>query len=92
MARYSRSSSRVWMPGRLLVGPLDHLDPQVALRVGVGGAELGAVQADQVDGPPAAGQPDVLADLGDRADLRVLAVVAGDEQHVLLGRRRRPRW
>ena len=35
-------------------------------------------------GPAAAGQADALADLGDRADLRVLALVPRDEQHALL--------
>ena len=69
---------------RLLVGALDDLDAQVPLRVGVGGAELGAVQAVQGDGAAAAGHADALADLGDRADLRVLAFVARDEQHALL--------
>ena len=69
---------------RLLVGPLDDLDPEVALRVGVGGAELGAVQAVQVHGAAAAGHAHALAHLGDRADLRVRAFVARDEQHALL--------
>ena len=50
----------------------------------MGGAERGAVQAGQGDGGAAAGQADVVADLGDRPDLGVLALVAGDEEHALL--------
>ena len=69
---------------RLLVGPLVDLDPEVPLRVGVRGAELGAVQALEGDGAAAAGHADALADLGDGADLRVLALVPRDEQHALL--------
>ena len=83
-ARYSRSSSRVLTRGRLLVGPLVDLDAQAALRVGVGGAGDAAVQAGQADGAAAAGQADAVADLGDGADLRVLALVARHEQHALL--------
>ena len=69
---------------RLLVGPLGDLDPEVPLRVGVRRAELGAVQAGEVHRPAAAGHADALADLGDRAHLRVLALVPRDEQHLLL--------
>ena len=50
----------------------------------MGGAELGAVEAGQLDGPPAAGHADVLADFGDGSDLGVLALVPGNEQHALL--------
>ena len=84
VARYSRLELAGLDARRLLVGPLDDLDAEVALRVGVGGAELGAVQAVQVHGPAAAGHAHALADLGDRADLGVRAVVARDEQHALL--------
>ena len=84
VARYSRLELAGLDARRLLVGPLDDLDPEVALRVGVGGAELGAVQAVQGHGAAAAGHAHALADLGDGADLRVLALVARDEQHALL--------
>ena len=43
-----------------------------------------AVEAGQRNGAPAAGQADAVADLGDRADLGVLALVPGHEQHALL--------
>jgi hypothetical protein len=42
------------------------------------------VEADEVDGAAAAGHADVLAHLGDGADLRILTLVARDEQHTLL--------
>ena len=71
-------------PGGSSSGRSIDLDPQAALRVGVGGAELGPVQAVEVDGAAAAGHADALAHLGDGADLRVLALVARDEQHALL--------
>ena len=48
------------------------------------GAELGAVEADEVDGPAAARHADALADFGDGAHLGVLAVVARNEQNLLL--------
>ena len=70
--------------GRLLVGPLGHLDPEVPLRIGVRGAELGAVEALEGHGAAAAGHADAVADLGDGAHLGVLALVPRDEQHALL--------
>ena len=69
---------------RRLVGPLVDLDAQAARGVRLGGADDAAVQAGQRDGATAAGQADALADLGDGADLRVLALVPGHEQHALL--------
>ena len=47
----------------------------------MGGADDGAVQAGQGDGAAAAGEADALVDLGDGADLRVLLLVLGHEQH-----------
>ena len=38
----------------------------------------------ELDGAAAAGQPDLVADLGDGADLRVRVLVARHEQHALL--------
>ena len=84
VARYSVSSSRVWTRGGSSSGRSVDLDPEVPLRVGVGRAELGAVQALEVDRPAAAGHAHALAHLGDGADLRVLALVPRDEQHALL--------
>jgi hypothetical protein len=42
------------------------------------------VQAFERDGARAAGQADALGHASDRADLRVVAVVTRDEQHLLL--------
>ena len=70
--------------GRLLVGPLLDLDEEAALRVGGRRAGDAAVQAVQRDGAAAAGEADAVGDLGDGADLRVLVVVLGHEQHALL--------
>ena len=83
-ARYSRSSSRVLTPGGSSSGCSSHLDPEPALRIGVGGAGDSAVQADETDGRAAAGQAHALGDLGDRADLCVLALVPRHEQDALL--------
>jgi hypothetical protein len=69
---------------RLDVRTLFHLDAETSPRVGVGGARDSAVQADDIDGRTGAGQAHALSDLGDRADLRVLAFVAGHEQDALL--------
>ena len=69
---------------RLLVGTLHDLDPEVALRIGVGGAELGPMQAVQGHCAAAAGHAHALAHLGNRADLRVRAFMARYEQHALL--------
>ena len=64
----------------LLVG----LDEEAAAGVGLGGAGDGAVQAVQGHGVAAAGQPHLVGHLGHGADLRVLALVLGHEQHALL--------
>ena len=69
---------------RRLVGPLLGLDEQTALGVALGRARDRAVQAVQRDGRAAAGQPDTIRHLGDGADLRVLALVLGHEEHALL--------
>ena len=70
--------------GRLLVGPLLDLDEETPLRVGGRCARDAAVQAVQCDGTTAAGEPNAVGDLGDGADLRVLVLVLGHEQHALL--------
>ena len=49
-----------------------------------GGAGDAAVQALEGDGATSAGQADAVRHLGDGADLRVLVVVLGHEQHALL--------
>ena len=50
----------------------------------LGGAGDAAVEAVQRDGLDAAGQADVVGDLGDGADGRELGLVPGHEQHALL--------
>ena len=49
-----------------------------------GGARDPAVQTVQRDRATAAGEADAIGDLGDGADLRVLVLVLGHEQHALL--------
>ena len=70
---------------RRLVGLLLDLDVESAAGAGLGGAEqrrgAGPVSVTTVR---AAGQAAALVDLGDRADLRVVALVARHEQHALL--------
>ena len=67
-----------------LVGALVDLDEQPAVGKGVGGAGDPAVEAVQLDGAGAAGQPDAIGDLGHGADAGEIALVAGDEQDALL--------
>ncbi len=67
---------------RSLVGALLDVDPQAALRIGLGGAGDATVQRRELDGPDAAGKAHPLADLGDDADAGVVALVARDEQHL----------
>ena len=83
-ARYSRSSSRVRPSTGSSSGCSVDLDAQAAGGVGVRGAGDAAGDAGQRDGAAAAGQADAVGDLGDRADLGVLALVARDEQDALL--------
>ena len=66
------------------VGALLDVDEQPALGVGAGCAGDAAVQALEGDGPTTAGQADAVRHLGDGADLRVLVVVLGHEQHAIL--------
>ena len=54
------------------------------MRVGVRGADHGAVQAVERDGAAAAGQADAVADLGDGADGRVLVLVPRHEHDAVL--------
>ena len=67
-----------------VVGVLGHLDAEAAGVVGVRGARDAAGDAGERHRAAAAGQPDAVGHLGDRADLGELAVVARDEQHALL--------
>ena len=69
---------------RHVVGVLGDLDHEAAGGVGVCGTRDTAGDAGQGDGAAATREPDVVGDLGDRADLGELALVAGDEQHSLL--------
>ncbi len=73
---------------RLVVGMLAHLHAQVAPCVALCRAhDLAAGDALQRGAARAAGQADRAGHVGDRADLRVLAVLARDEQHALLAGR-----
>ncbi len=69
---------------RDVVGMLGDLDAQAAGVVGVRGARDAAGDPGERHGAATAGQPHVVGDLGDRADLGELPVMAGDEQHALL--------
>ena len=57
---------------------------QLAAQPCLGRAGDASVEAHQLDGSAAARQPDVVHDVGHRADLRELALVLGHEQHALL--------
>ena len=67
-----------------LVGALVDLDAQLAAGAGLGGADQRAVLAGDGDGAAAAGEADLLGDLGDRADLEELVLVARDEHDALV--------
>ena len=67
-----------------VVGDLGHLDAEAAGGVGVRGARDAAGDAGERHGAPAAGEADAVGDLGDRADLGELTLVARDQQHALL--------
>ena len=83
-ARYSCSSSRVLTGARGDLLVLLDGDAEAAVGVGLGGAEHGAALGDQRDGGDAAGQPGDLDDVGQNADLRVLTVLGGHQQHALV--------
>ena len=70
--------------GGLVVGALLDLDEQAARAVGTGSTGDAAVEALERDRATAAGQPDAIGDLRDRADLRVLVLVLGNEQDAVL--------
>ena len=80
-ARYSRSSSRI---GPSTVSSSGRSSTSTTRRpwesVEAAPATPQAVQSDRA----APTQPDAVGHLGDGADLRVLVVVLGDEQHALL--------
>ena len=69
---------------RRLVGALVDLDAQLAFGAGLRGADQRAVLAGDRDRVAAAGQPQLLADLGDRADLEELVLVARHEHDALV--------
>jgi len=69
---------------RDLVGALLDVDPQAALRVGLGGAGDAAVQRRELNGVDTARQAHPLAHFGDDADGGVVALVTRDEQHLCL--------
>ena len=68
---------------RGVVSTLVDLDEEAAARIGLGRAGDGTVEPAERDGGVAAGQPHTVCHLGHRADLRVLALVLGHEQHTL---------
>ncbi len=70
--------------GGLLVGALVDLDAQLPVGAGLGSADQRAVLAGERDRAPAAGQADVVVDLGDRADLEEVVLVARDEHYALV--------
>ena len=67
-----------------LVGALVDLDAQLAVGAGLRGADQRAVLAGDGDRTAAAGQADLLGDLGDRADLEELVLVARHEHDALV--------
>ncbi len=69
---------------RGVVGALVDLDAQLAFGAGLGGADQRAVLAGDRDSAAAAGEADLLGDLGDRADLEELVLVAGNEHDALV--------
>ncbi len=69
---------------RLLVGALVDLHAQLTFGTGLGGADQRAVRSRDRDGVAAAGQPQLIAHLGDRADLEELVLVARDEHDALV--------
>ena len=84
-ARYSRSSSRIAPAVGISSVALLDLDAQPAARVGLGRAAHAAMQAGAAPtARAAAGQPHLVGHLGDRADLRVLALVLGHEHDAVL--------
>ncbi len=76
--------ARVLAVHRHLVGTLVDLDAQLAAGAGLGGADQRAVLAGDRDRMAAAGQAQLLGDLGDRADLEELVLVAGHEHDTLV--------
>ena len=75
--------ARAAVDGHVVDALLD-LDAQAPGVVGVGGAGDAARDALEHRAVPAAGEADTLSDRGDRADGRVLALVARDEQDAVL--------
>ncbi len=67
-----------------LVGALVDLDAQLAAGAGLGGADQRAVLAREGDRVAAAGQPQPLGDLGDRADVEELVLVTRHEHDALV--------
>jgi hypothetical protein len=63
---------------------LGDLDAEATELVGVGGAGDAARDSGERDGAAATGQPHAVGDLGDRADLGELPVMARDQQDAIL--------
>ncbi len=70
--------------GGNVVRALVDLDAQLTSGAGLGRADQRPVLAGQRHGAPAAGQADLVGDLGDRAHLEELVLVAGHEHHALV--------
>ena len=66
------------------VGTLVDLDAQLAFGAGLGGADQRAVLARERDGVAAAGQAQAIGDLGDRADVEKLVLVARHQHDALV--------
>ena len=69
---------------RRLIGALVHLDAQLTAGSCLGGADQRAVLPRDRDGMAAAGQPQLLGDLGHGAHLEELVLVAGHEHDALV--------
>ena len=84
IARYSVSRALCPDRRRRLVGALLDLDVEAPVGCGLGRAEQSAGLAGEGDDDPATGEAADLVDLGDRADVRVVALVPRHEQHLRL--------
>ncbi len=75
--------ARTFVDGHL-VGTLVDLDAQLAAGAGLRRADQGTMLAGDGDRAAAAGQADLLGDLGDRADVEELVFMAWDEHDALV--------
>ena len=83
-ARYSRSSSRMPPSAVSASGCSSTSTKRRPCESEPAAPAIAAVQALESDGATSAREADAVRHLGDGADLRVLVVVLGDEQHALL--------